>query len=191
MPLDSPTDSHLYLPPKNILCIYRYLMGCIWCICFFLKHLYLLGAFEGRLQSQLSNNIDSGSTIQHPKVSFLTWNSMKFPDHKTRIIPRKLRKQPKKHTHTKKKKEQRTNALHVGWLYVLKCHLFEKKMTSRVSDHSCKQPPMSLHEMRPVLVPFVAPAGASPLRCATSVVTYFLRNPAPDMQTTCPLKQWR
>ena len=104
MPLDSPTDSHLYLPPKNILCIYRYLMGCIWCICFFLKHLYLLGAFEGRLQSQLSNNIDSGSTIQHPKVSFLTWNSMKFPDHKTRIIPRKLRKQPKKHTHTQKKK---------------------------------------------------------------------------------------
>ena len=50
---------------------------------------------------------------------------------------------------------------------------FEKKLTSRVvfSTHVSNLP-MSLHEMRPVLVPFVAPAGAMRNE---KVVTYFFQ----------------
>ena len=98
---------------------------------------------------------------------------MKFPDHKTRIIPRKLHKQP-----PQKKTQRKTHpcaALHVGVRCMSKEVPFtlRKKLTSRVSFSThVSNLPMSLHEMRPVLVPFVAPAGAMRNE---KVVTYFFQ----------------
>lgn len=137
-------------------------MGCIWRICFLLETFIFTGCFFQRTATKPALKQYRFRFNESNIQVFHSWleDSMKFPDHKTRIIPRKRRKQP-----PKKKKKRTGAALHVGWLYVERSAIcLRKSWHQGCKNHSCKQPPMSLHEMRPVLLPFVAPAGASPLR---------------------------